>query len=131
MTMSIPALLGRGIGFPMGVTADGRLRWSEGDRNVRESLRVLLLTDVGERLMRDYGTGLRPLLFEPNTPATRRVIQERITRAIARWEPRIRLEGVDVEDDAKDQKRVRATIRYQLVATGARESVGIDFEMER
>lgn len=132
MTVSIGRLLGRGIGFPIGVTAEGRLRWSEGERNVRESLRIILLTDPGERLpaRRDFGCGIRPLLFEPNTPATRRLIQERITAAIARWEPRVRLEGVDVVDDPNDPKRVHATVRYQLVASGTRETVTLDLDME-
>lgn len=130
MTLSVAQLLGRGIAFPPGVTPEGRLRWSQGDPNVRESLRIILLTEPGERVMRpEFGCGLRRLLFEPNTPATRRMIQEEIRLAVTRWEPRVRLEGVDVTD-TPDPRRVRAVIRYQLVGTGVREQVALDLDLE-
>ena len=130
MSMSVAELLGRGIAFPPGVTPDGRLRWSQGDPNIRESLRIILLTEPGERLMRpDFGCGLRRLLFEPNTPATRRMIQESIRIAISRWEPRVALESVTVSE-TDDPRRVLAVVQYQLVGTGARETVSLDLNLE-
>jgi len=123
-------LLGRGFAFPFGVGEDGRLRWSEGTRNVRESLRVILLTEPGERVRRrEFGAGLDRLLFEPNNPATRRLIQDRIARAIQRWEPRVRLESVEVRP-TEDPARVQALIRYRLVADGRREKVSLDIDLE-
>ena len=43
---------GRGVGFPLRLTQEGRLAWSEGEGNVRESIRLILLTAQGERLRR-------------------------------------------------------------------------------
>ena len=117
-------VLGRGIAFPPRVGADGRVAWSEGEQNVREGIRVVLATEANERLrLADFGAGLGRVLFEPNTVATRRDVQARITRALERWEPRITLESVDVSEAPGDPEAAIATITYKLVATGARERV--------
>jgi hypothetical protein len=98
---------------------------------VRESIRVILLTQLDERLMRpDFGGGLQSLLFEPNTPSTHRLIQERITQALGRWEPRIRLDTVNVIADPADEQAVLVTIRYRLVATGTTDHVGLAVRLE-
>lgn len=130
MKAPVADLMGRGLAFPFGVGADGRLEWSEGSDNVRESIRIILLTEPGERVMRrDFGAGLRRLLFEPNTPATRRLIKERIERALSRWEPRIRIEPVEVKE-TDDPRRVVAIVRYALVANGRTEQFSLDIDLE-
>lgn len=119
-------LLGRGIAFPPRVGAEGRVAWSEGESNVRESIRVILLTEQAERLQQpDFGGGLSGFLFEPNTAATHQLIRDRIERALARWEPRVRVESVSVESAGLGTDAAIATITYRLVATGALERVGL------
>ena len=121
--MDAGKLLGRGISFPPRIE-NGRLAWSEGEANVREAVRVILLTDQRERVMlSDFGGDLALFLFEPNTVTTRHLIASRITRALAIWEPRIRVEAVTVEEDPDDPNAAIATITYQLIATQARERV--------
>src|SRR5262245_20400747 len=91
---------GRGLSFPLRVGDDGRLAWSEGENNVRESIRVILMTEQRERLMlSEFGAGLTHFLFEPNTAATRQLIRDQMTKALARWEPRITVESIAVEAD--------------------------------
>lgn len=115
-------LFGRGIAFPPHVAEDGRLAFSAGAENVRQSIRVILLTEPGERRMLPaFGGGLKRFLFEPNTVTTRRLIQEAIVQALGRWEPRIRVEEVTVEEDPQDRRAALATIRYQLIASQASE----------
>jgi phage baseplate assembly protein W len=117
---------GRGISFPPRVGADGRVAWSQGPANVRESIRVLLMTEPRERVgLPDFGAGVGHLLFEPNTVATWQSIRDRIDRALSRWEPRVRVETVDVEPDRDDAEAANATITYRLVATGMRERVSV------
>ena len=94
-------IFGRGISFPPRVGADGRVAWSEGEVNVRESIRIVLMTDQRERIrLPQFGGTLHRFLFEPNTVATRRRIQDQIAIALARWEPRIAVQSIDVEPDA-------------------------------
>jgi phage baseplate assembly protein W len=118
--------LGRGISFPPRVGPDGRVAWSEGEPNVREAIEIILRTDREERLrLREFGGGLERFLFEPNTTATRHQLQNRITRALQAWEPRIALESVSVDEDPEDGEAAIATISYKLVATQAREQVSL------
>lgn len=125
--MNAGSLYGRGIAFPPRVTADGRIAWSEGEANVRESIRIILLTDEQERLRQpEFGGGLNRYLFEPNTATTRQLMRDRITRALTEWEPRIRVESVEVEADREDAESAIATITYRLIATRALERVTLN-----
>ena len=124
--MTTANVLGRGISFPPRVGADGRVSWSEGEANVRDSIRVILMTDQRERVrLPSFGGGLGRFLFEPNTVTTRHLIQDRIVRALGQWEPRIAVESVDVEADPSNPRTAIATINYKLVATQSRERVSL------
>lgn len=124
-------IFGQGLSFPPRVGADGRLAWSEGEENVRESIRVILLTEPGERLMREaFGCGLRRFLFEPNTVTTRTLIREAVINAIKAREPRVVVEEVSVESDAEDARLVAVEIHFRLVATQAIGRVGLTLQLE-
>jgi phage baseplate assembly protein W len=117
-------LYGRGMAFPPVVGADGRIAWSTGGENVRENIRVILLTQSRERLMLpQFGSGLKRFLFQPNTVATHRLIQEAIVQSLGRWEPRIRVDSVTVEPDPDDPRAALASVRYTLIATQAADQV--------
>ena len=119
-------VFGRGISFPPRVGADGRVAWSEGETNVRESIRVILMTEQPERLRTpNFGGSLGRFLFEPNTVATRRSIQDRITKELAQWEPRISVESVNVDADKDDPTAAVAVITYKLIATQTVERVSL------
>lgn len=125
------SLYGQGLAFPPGIDANGNLAWSSGEENVRQCIRILLLTEPGERIMREeYGCGLRRFLFEPNTPTTRQLISERISQAIRRWEPRVLVESVDVEADLDDARIVHINIVFRLIATQAVERLGMSLQLE-
>ena len=120
-------LFGRGISFPPRVGPDGRIAWSQGEANVRESIQIILLTELRERLrLPDFGGGLGLFLFEPNTVATRHQIKDRIAKALAQWEPRLQIESVSVDADPDEPQGAIATITYKLVATQARERVSLN-----
>jgi phage baseplate assembly protein W len=124
------SLFGKGLSFPPRVGADGHVVWSEGEDNVRESVRVTLLTELGERLRRPkFGTGLSRFLFEPNTVATRAAVQERIETALTQWEPRIVLESVVVDEDPNDTQAALATVTYKLVATQSQERLTLSVQL--
>jgi phage baseplate assembly protein W len=116
---------GRGIAFPPRVVA-GRVAWSEGEQNVREAIRIILMTDQQERIrLPQFGGTLHRFLFEPNTVVTRQRIQDQIAVSLGRWEPRIRVESISVEADQGDPQAAIATITYRLVATQVVERVSL------
>ncbi len=101
--------------------------WSEGERNIQESIAVILRTDLTERVqLPAFGTSLNAFLFEPNNAATHARIAHAIDAALKRWEPRIAVQAVDVAADDKATETAVATITYRLVATGAAQRVAID-----
>jgi len=128
--MNVAEVFGRGISFPPRVGADGHMVWSEGPANIREAIRVVLLTELGERVqLPDFGGRLRTSLFEPNTVATRRIVQDEIERALRVWEPRITLQSVSVEEDEDDPRAAIATVSYRLVASQADEHVTLRVQL--
>jgi phage baseplate assembly protein W len=125
------SLYGQGLAFPPRVDANGKLAWSSGEDNVRQCVRILLLTEPGERLMREeFGAGLRRFLFDPNTPTVRQQISERIAQAIARWEPRVAVQAVEVESDPDDPRIVHIQILFRLIANQSVERLGMSLQLE-
>lgn len=122
--------LGRGFAFPPGIGPDGRWAWSSGVENLRQSIRIILGTERRERVMNPaFGGGLRRFLFQPNTADTHRLIEETIVQSLARWEPRIRVEGVEVGPDPDEADAARATVRFRIVRTEAQESVSLRVQL--
>jgi phage baseplate assembly protein W len=123
-------LYGRGIAFPVRLGPDGRVAWSAGPSNIREAIRVILLTEQGERLQRpEFGGRLRAYLFQPNTTSTRRQVEDDIGLSLKRWEPRITVQSVVVAADETDARAAIATIQYELVATRASEQVSVRVQL--
>jgi len=110
---------------------EGRLSYPSLDESVRQSIKIILQTQPGERLMRPtYGAGLERYLHEPNTLTTRRQIRDLITASLERWEPRILLDRVDVwELDARPDT-VRIEIVYRLRRNNKAQQMGITMELE-
>ena len=130
-TTPVGEVLGRGMAFPPHIGADGRIAWSEGETNIREAIRIVLMTVPGERIRRStFGAGLEQYLYEPNTTTTRRSIEDRISRAIASWEPRVSLESVDVEEDSTDPGSAIATVTFRIIATGAVERMSASISLD-
>ena len=125
-------MFGRGLAFPPRVDSAGRMVWSEGEDNIRESIRIILTTSPKERLMLpDFGAGLERYLFEPSTVATWHKIEESIRAALEQWEPRISVDSVRVEPEGDGATAVTATITYKLVATRARERMTLTISVGR
>lgn len=128
--MTDGSVLGRGLAFPPRLDEAGRWAWSRGEDNVREAIRVILATELGERLRRPgFGTNLRTLLFEPNVASTHGLIEGTVRQALERWEPRIRLEAVDVVASPQDPEAAELTITYSLIATAGREQVNLTLQL--
>ena len=123
-------LLGRGIHFPPTITANGRWAWSSGAENVRQSIRIVLRTEPMQRLMlKEFGTALRQFLFRENTAAIHGLIEETITRALQRWETRIKVNSVEVRADPRDPETALITLRYSLVFNGQNDQIELSIKL--
>jgi hypothetical protein len=131
MALDEGQIFGRGVAFPPHLDATGQWATSVGAQNVRESIQILLLTRLGERLMYpSYGSSLGTFLFAPNNPATRKSIEEEITRALQLWEPRISIDSVSVDVDPSDAQAAIATIQYRLVANQLPNQITLTLQLQ-
>lgn len=81
---------------------------------VKESIKNLILTDKGERLMQPLiGGNIRAMLFENNTPATIKFIQEQIKTTIEEYEPRATLIDVIVQSSL-DENTINVSIYFYI-----------------
>ena len=132
--MSAQRFLGRGWSFPVAPDPRSRrLELAEGAEKVRQAILILLDTDPGERIMRpSFGCGLRRYLMQPNTAATRAQIRQDVERALAAWEPRIRLQAVRVEPggDPNDPALVRIEIAYTHIRDNSPANLVYPFSLE-
>ena len=124
-------IFGRGVAFPPHLDQTGQLAFSSAADNVRESIRLILLTEPGERVMLpDFGSKLPGFIFQPNTVTTRRLIEDEIGRALQQWEQRIQIAAVDVETDPSDPQAAIATINYTLVANHSPGQVAVTVQLQ-
>ncbi len=95
--MSALDFLGRGWTYPVAPETAGSLSYTAGPDKVEQSIWIILDTDPGERVMRPtFGCGLRRYLMAPNTTATRALIKHDVQVALAKFEPRITVQDLQV-----------------------------------
>ncbi|WP_410597520.1 GPW/gp25 family protein [Amycolatopsis sp. lyj-23] len=110
--------LGRGLAFPLHTDATGSIALVGGEREVVESIRLILATSPGERPMRpEFGCAVHDLVFAPADAATAGQIAYEVRVALERWEPRITLDDVVVGFDEADRGTLLIDIRYRLRGT--------------
>lgn len=87
----------RGFSFPFRIDSSGGVAQTSGPEKLKENIKHILLTGIGERVMRrDNGGGLRQLVHDPNNDALRAIVQHQIAKSIGYWEPRVQVQGVTV-----------------------------------
>jgi uncharacterized protein len=124
--------LGRGVVFPLQPDAGGTLGYVDGDANVAQSLRLLLMTAAGERVMRpDFGTQAPELVFAPGSETNLRVLEMSISDAIRDYEPRVRLESIDAAENEIAPERIDIEVTYTVRRTNTRTSIVFPFYLTR
>jgi phage baseplate assembly protein W len=120
--------LGTGWRFPILPDASGALGYASGDANVEQSLRILLLTALGDRAMRPgFGTAAERLVFAPGSVQHLRLLETTVREAVRDWESRIDLDTVAAEADAADPTRIVVSIGYRVRQTNTRHSLVFPF----
>jgi len=116
--MAQSLFLGKGWRFPILPDASGCLGYVEGDANVEQSLHILLMTQLGERVMRsDFGTQAPRLVLSPRSTQYLRLLEKTIQDAVVNWEPRVDLTSVTAEADPAEEFRVTVSISYTVRQT--------------
>ena len=88
-----------GFRFPFAIDpATGGVARASGADKIRQNIRALLGTRVGERVMlRDYGTRVHSLVHDPNDEALATLIRRQLQESMLAWEPRVLVTSVSFE----------------------------------
>lgn len=110
--------LGKGWKFPVRLDSKGGLAISQHEELILESIRVILSTSIGERIMRpDFGCGIYDYAFQTPDASAMGMMEESIKEALALWEPRIDIISVSASKGTLDDGRVDIKIDYKIIAT--------------
>lgn len=105
--------LGRGWKFPVGVNSTtGRIAMSEHEQDIKESIRIILATAPGERVMRpDFGCGIHDLVFSPTSRVTLGLFESRVRESITQFEARVEI--LDLEISTREADKGKLEIKLQ------------------
>jgi len=107
--------IGSGWGFPVRTDAVGGIALVSREREIEESVRLILGTAVGERPMRpEFGCRIHEYVFAPADATTAGLIAYDVRVALGRWEPRIAVGDVQVTPDADDPSTLYITVDYTI-----------------
>ena len=113
----------QGFSLPFRIGHDNNVVQAAGPEKLKENIIHILMTGIGERVMRrDYGGGLRDLVHDPNNDALRAVVQHQIGKAIGQWEPRVQLRQVNV---IQQEGTLIADIHYVIRETQRGEQLSV------
>lgn len=110
--------LGVGWKFPVQTNKNQNIAMSKYEEDIQESMRIILGTARGERVMRpDFGCGINEFVFESINAATLRGIKSSVWEALTLWEPRIVLTDVIISTEEIDLGKLTISIDYKVIST--------------
>lgn len=118
------AFLGRGWSFPPRFDGNKRLVMVENEGDIEESLRILLATRCGERVMQPaYGTTLHRLMFESANEHLLTELKDMLSTAILFFEPRVELMQVNARVSESDWSCIEVLLDYRIRSTNTRHNM--------
>ena len=116
------SLLGTGWGFPPAFSRESGVHMVSDEEDIRQSLQILLSTEVGERVMQPkYGCNMNRLVFEPLDTSLQTYMKHLINTAILYFEPRIILNSVQLEAFV-NEGRIDINLDYTIATTNTRHN---------
>jgi phage baseplate assembly protein W len=113
----------RGMSATTGAPIDGLA-------HLQQSIADILTTPVGSRVMRrDYGSQLPLLIDQPYNGSTRIRLYAAIATALMRWEPRVRLTRVAIEQGVAPGA-VSVTLEGTRTDTPTARTVGLTVPLQ-
>ena len=131
MTDTDKTFLGIGWSFPpeFHKFGDGiNVKMVAEEEDIKESLRILLMTRPGERVMQpSYGCGLQGMVFATINQSTVTEIKDIVERAVLFFESRITLEEIDIGTEDALEGRINIRLNYTVRKTNTRSNIVYPF----
>jgi phage baseplate assembly protein W len=111
--------MGRGWAYPFQLEqATGRVATVADERDIQQSIRIILGTAKGERVMRsDFGCGIHNLVYGAIDMATIAQIKRDVAEALRLYEARIDVLSVQVDSANLINGRLEVEIDYRVRQT--------------
>jgi phage baseplate assembly protein W len=120
--------IGAGWAFPMRTDPTGRIALASRERDIEDSIELILGTAFGERPMRpDFGCAIHDYVFAGVDPEMVSRISIAVRESLVRWEPRITVDEVYVTPDPTDSTVVYIDIRYSVGDTNSPRNLVFPF----
>jgi uncharacterized protein len=123
------AFLGRGWKFPIQVDeTTGRIMMSEFEEDIAESIRIIIGTAKGERMMRpNFGSGVQTFLFALTDSTTISLLESNVKESITQWEARVRDIVVEAVLDKHKSGKLIVTVTYIVRSTNNQHNLVFPF----
>lgn len=113
--------LGQGWAFPVGVDAEGKIKITREEEDIRQAIWIILSTAKGERVMRpDFGCGIHDFVFASINTANVALIENSVREALTLWEPRIEVTDVQVSTEHVARGQLLVSVDYKVRTTNNR-----------
>lgn len=111
--------LGRGWAMPVELDPrTGTVLSVEHEEDIRQSIRIILETAPGERVMRpNFGCGIHELVFTAVDSTTIQLMRSAVEEALRRCEARIDVLRVEIEEEATSEGKLLVEIEYRVRKT--------------
>jgi phage baseplate assembly protein W len=121
--------MGRGWAYPVMVDPlTGDIAMSVYEEDIRQSLRIILGTARGERVMRPaFGCGIHDLVYDALDTALVTRIEAQVRESVLRYEARIELLAVSVDTSDFLRGRLVVQIEYRVRQTNQRDNLVYPF----
>lgn len=122
-------IVGRGWVFPPRTDARGGIALTNERSELEQSIRIILLTAPGQRVMRPtFGCRIHDLVFDPANNQTFARARRHVEEALAMWEPRISVLEVNVRPEhdggrVNGDSRLMIDVLYEIKATRDQRSL--------
>jgi phage baseplate assembly protein W len=113
------AFLGVGWAYPVGIDpVTGLTEIASYEDDVKQSLRIILTTARGERVMRpDFGCGIYDLAFAVIDRATLTRVESEVRVSITKYEARVEIIDVIVDPSQAADGMLRIELEYRIRRT--------------
>lgn len=123
------SFLGQGWAFPPAFNFErGTTELVENEKDIEESIRIILGTIPGERVMfPTFGCPIQKFVFESDSETQKTMLKDAVYDALLFNEPRIKVEKIDIKDDTLAHGTIYIHVLYTVIITNTRNNIVYPF----
>lgn len=124
-------ILGTGWAFPVSIDKHDAICLSHHEEKIAESIRIILGTAKGERIMRpDFGCDIHDFAFSIVNTSVITQLKSAVKEALVLWEPRIEVMTVHASTETLSEGFIGIDIQYRVRYTNTAHNLVFPFYLE-